>query len=405
MKSNSFFIFFCLALGVLMRVIWVSDMEWKDDEKIMYDLAYQHGCTNEFPSIGMMSGGGVVNPGMSVAFFALLSKFSSSPLGLARGVQWMNVAAIFILLWFIYKKIDEEQRIIWLLGLALAAVSPMAILFSRKIWAQDMLPFFTAILIVAIHQRSRLHWAFVYGLLAALIGQIHMSGFFLAFGWVSFSVLHDLYHKRKIQFVAIIAGGIVGLIPMIPWLIYISTHKQGSYLILDHVLQFRFYIYSFLDALGLNLVYTFEKEINAFYQYPGFYLVAAIYVLLLAAALFTLWLMGRWMIDFFRSIRDNGILKVIFNCSEARFYTQGIFIGLGLLMTLSGTEIYAHYLICIFPFTYIWLSRLFIRNTAFFKGIVICQAILSVLFLLYVHQNDGIREGDYGVTYKYQQKQ
>ncbi len=403
MKSNYIFIFICLALGVILRVIWVSDMEWKDDEKLMYELAYKHGSTNEFPSVGMMSGGGVVNPGISVAFFALLSKVSTSPLGLARGVQWMNVAALFILLWFIYKKVEEKQRLIWLLGLALAAVSPMAILFSRKIWAQDMLPFFTAILIVAIHQRSRVQWAFVYGLLSALIGQIHMSGFFLAFGWGVFSLLYDLYHRRKIQYAAIVTGGLVGVIPMIPWLNYISTHKQGSYLILDHVLQFRFYIYSFLDALGLNLVYTFEKEINAFYQYPGFYLVAVIYLLLSGAALFTLWLMGRWIFDFLRSIQDNGMLKVLFNCSEARFYTQGIFIGLGLLMTFSGTEIYAHYLICIFPFTYIWLSRLFEKQIGLFKGIVICQAVLSVLFLLYVHQNNGIRDGDYGITYKAQQ--
>jgi hypothetical protein len=401
MKHRSFLLF-CLVLGVVMRLIWTSDMEWKDDEKIMYDLANETAAKGNFPGIGMMSGGGVVNPGLSVAVFSGLSYLSDTPVGMARCVQVMNVLALLLLAWFAGKIIPFGEREVWLYGIALAAVSPLAVLFARKIWAQDTLPFFTSIIIIAMHYRNRKAAAFIFGWLSMLIGQIHMSGFFLATGWIAFSFLYDLYHRNKIQWIWFIAGAVIGLIPLIPWLQYVSENKQGSYLLLKHVLQFRVYIYGFLDSLGLNLVYTFEKEIGAFYAFPRFYLVGAIYILLLSAAAFTLYLNILLIRSIFKQIKTNGFIQYIFHCSVARFYLQGIFIGLGILMTFSGTEIYPHYLICVFPFTYIALSRLYSQHRNVFKGIVICQAALSVLFLLYVHVNDGIKDGDYGVTYKKQ---
>lgn len=406
-KQDFWFVGFMIVLGILFRLVFAADMEWKDDEKIMYQLATETAAKGSFPAVGMMSGGGVVNPGLSVAVFAFLTQFTDSPDGLVKFVQWINVIAILLLLLFIYKTIPLPEKKSWYYALSLAAVSPLAVLFSRKIWAQDILPLFSVLLIITIANRKKNISAFIAGMLSMLIGQVHMSGFFLAAGFVGFSFLYDLYHRHKIKWFAWIAGGAIGFLPLIPWLQYVSTHKQGSYLILDHVLQWRFYIYTFLDAHGLNLIYTFEKEINEFYKYPSFNdrsfgIVGALYILLAGIAIYTLWLMVKYALQLTNVFRHSGFVKWLFNCSLSRFYLQGIFIGLGILMTFSGTEIYPHYLICIFPFSYVWLSKLYMEQKRVLQLIIISQALLTFLFLAYVHQHKGIINGDYGQTYNSQ---
>ena len=402
------FILIMITAGILLRLVWAGDMEWKDDEKIMFNMAHQTAVKGEFPATGMMSGGGLVNPGMSVAVFAVMAVFTNTPLGMGRCVQIMNVVAILLLFLFIIRKIPGKEKMTWLYATALASVSPMAVLFSRKIWAQDTLPLFMVLLIICIASRTKPLAAFFYGVLAMIVGQIHMSGFFLAAGMMSFSLLHDLYHHRKVQWLYWIIGIGVGFLPLIPWLLYISEHQQNSYLTIDHVLQWRFYIYTFLEAHGLNLVYSFKNAINRFYSFPdffgySFYFVGILYFLLAAASVNTLWLIMKYGIDWIKKFKRSGLIDWIFNSGIARFYLNGVFIGMGLLMTFSGTEIFPHYLICIFPFSYLWLCSLYKERSSQLKLIIIAQFCLTVSFLVYVHQHHGIAGGDYGTTYHQQQ--
>ena len=407
-SKEKLFLIFMIFAGIVLRLVFTSDMEWKDDEKIMFDLAHQSAYKGEFPAIGMMSGGGVVNPGLSVAVFALIASFTNSPIAMVRVVQIMNIVAILLLLLFIIRSVPLTEKKTWLYATALASVSPMAVLYSRKIWAQDTLPLFVVLLIICIAYRSKPIASFLYGALAMIIGQIHMSGFFLAAGLMSFSLMHDLYHHRKVQWWYWFGGACTGLIPMIPWLHYISTHKKGSYLTIDHVLQGRFYIYTFLDAHGLNLVATFKNTIDRFYSYPflfgnSFYLVGVLYFLLASVSVYTFWLILRYGIDRMQTIRRSGLIYWIFNSGLARYYLMGIGIGLGILMTFSGTEIFPHYLICMFPFSYVWFCSLYKKQFKLIKLIIIIQLCLTVSFLTYVHQHNGIAGGDYGITYRQQQ--
>ena len=73
-----------------------------------------------------------------------------------------------------------SARDTWLWAVALASVNPLAVLFQRKIWAQSVLPIFCVLLIAAWMRRSTRWGAFCWGLLGALLGQVHMSGFFFA---------------------------------------------------------------------------------------------------------------------------------------------------------------------------------------------------------------------------------
>ena len=62
----------CLAIGSVLRVIWPLDFEWKLDEKWMFRKAESiaHGY-EPWPLLGMQNGIGTENPGAAVWLFGL----------------------------------------------------------------------------------------------------------------------------------------------------------------------------------------------------------------------------------------------------------------------------------------------------------------------------------------------
>src|ERR1051326_3748550 len=65
LKNNLFF-FAIMLIAMFLRLAWTSDMEWKEDEKLMYSMAHEAVEKNNLPVVGMGSGQGIPNPGMSV---------------------------------------------------------------------------------------------------------------------------------------------------------------------------------------------------------------------------------------------------------------------------------------------------------------------------------------------------
>ncbi|WP_192574939.1 hypothetical protein, partial [Haemophilus parainfluenzae] len=73
--------------------------------------------------------------------FIALAHVAHTPVALARGVQILNIAALGLLFGFCWWAMPAgPDRRLWLWGIALAGISPLAIVFSRKLWAQDLLP-------------------------------------------------------------------------------------------------------------------------------------------------------------------------------------------------------------------------------------------------------------------------
>lgn len=409
-KEQKIFLFFIVATGIILRLVWLSDMEWKADEKWMYEKAHEAAATKTFPAVGMQSGGGIVNPGMSVAAFAIIASFTNDPLAMNRVVQIVNIISILCFLLFALYKVEEKERETWLLGIALACVSPLAVLFSRKIWAQDLLPLITFIIIFSNANRHKRVGAFVWGLAGAIIGQIHMSGFFFAGGLFVFTVFHDHFSKRKFQWLYWIAGSIAGSISIIPWIDFILNNPQITRQSFWHIFQFNFYLYWFLDSQGLNIMYSIRKEFWQFIKEPFVagiptYLIAVIHLFLAAVASIALVQVLRYSkrgINFFR--QKFSVQEFFVNMSTTRFYLFSILLGLGVFMTLSGTVIYPHYLICAFPFSYIFLAKVLQERKKIMYGIITAQLIVTMAFLVYVHTHNGIKEGDYGVAYHEQLK-
>ena len=195
--KEKYLIIFCLFAGSLLRLVWPADMIWLSDEIWMYENSQKiaNGAV-ELPSLGMLSGAGIYNPSMSVWVFSLISVFAKTPVGVVQWIQWMNIIAIWIFYFFISRNFLGLEKEVWLKGTALWAVSSLPILLSRKIWAQDILPFIACLLFLCHWKREKRIFSFLWGFLGVIIGQIHMSGFFFSFALIFWSLMQDIRHKK-----------------------------------------------------------------------------------------------------------------------------------------------------------------------------------------------------------------
>ncbi len=404
MKSNILIAFFIIT-GVVLRLIWTADMEWKGDEQWMFEHAQAAAKSGNWNLVGMESSTGIVNPGLSVWVFTVISFFTSTPTGMDTGVQLINVFVLLGFVFFVFKKIKPEQREIWLWGLALAAVSPLAVLFSRKIWEQDTIVLFSFFTIVGNAYRTKKLGAFIWGIAGAMAGQVHMSGFFYAFGIVVFSIYYDYLTKTKTQYWWWFVGSVIGSIGLIPWINYLLLHPHPSELSWAHIFQFSFYFYFFMDALGLNIMYSIRQEFWQFIQLPfvgnmPLYLIAVAHLFLAATGLYVV----KRIYDYAKKNAKIIASKKAFNnyiiqVNQAEFYLFSILLGLGIFMNCNGAITFQHYLIVGFPFSYLFLSKVLFQKKRWLIATIFAQFFITVSFMIYVHVHNGIENANYGKAY------
>lgn len=392
-----------LVLGTGLRLIWAADMEWKADEIWMYDTAQAIAQGRQpWPWIGMANSAGLPNPGLSVWVFAALAHLAKTPLALVRWVQGLNILALWLALAWAHWQLPEGRgRQIGLKGIALAAVSPLAILFSRKIWAQDLLPIWALLLWLGHWYRHRRWGAGVWGLLSALIGQVHMSGFFLAaavWGWTLYHHIrtHTLHQVRWLSW---LGGALLGLLPLLPWLSYVVSAASPTSRTWVALLVPKFFLHWFTTSLGVNLGYALGRHFwTDFLPWPlvgeqPTYLVAIAHALLLGLGL---WGLANWG----RSQPRPLTVLLAPGLTPLGVCLRAAGLGTGLLFALVGLPTPVHYLIVAFPWPFIWLASLFPDQGWGWRVILGSQVFLSIAFLLLIHQTGGFRDSDYGLVYR-----
>ncbi|HXB12442.1 MAG TPA: hypothetical protein VNZ45_10675, partial [Bacteroidia bacterium] len=265
--------------------------------------------------------------------------------------------------------------------------------------------------VVWSHACRKKGWgAFLWGLFGALIGQIHMSGFFYVLGLVAFTILHDYRNKQPFKWGYWLLGSVIGGLGLIPWILYILSHHSSTTLAIAHIFVFNFYLDWFLDSHGLNTMYSLHKEFWSFIKEPivgghSTYFVGLLHIILAGFGLYTVKRLWGYMKRLFTYLANKELLdKLTINISSTNFYLFSILLGLGIFMTFSGLWIYQHYLIIVFPFTYIFMAKIFQNRKNLFTFLVFAQLLIAVNFLVYIHTHNGVKDGDYGVTYRAQMK-
>jgi hypothetical protein len=416
-KIYTYLFTFVILIGCVLRLIWVEDMEWKYDEWWMYTHAMLAPLEGIWQSVGMKSGAGIINPGLSVWVFSLMGYFIETPLGMARGVQILNVTALLGFIFFAKKSLKGKEQQQWYWALALLAANPLYLLFSRKIWAQDVLPIFCLLFIVGHFYRKKKWGAFTWGMVGAMLGQIHMSGFFFAFGLFLLSTFFDYKRKIKWQWPSWFVGSVLGSIGLLPWIYEMLYHRGASSTSWENLYKFDFYIYSFIDPLGLNTMYSLREHFWDFIKMPFVfgmptYLVAVGHLILIGVALKLL----QQIFLLLRSIRDTVsnratdnsktksklVNRLLYKSSATEFYLLATLFSLGILMNFSGVKIRPHYLIIAYPFLFLYVVKLLFSHKKILTILIAVQLFISICLLTFIHQNGGAEKGDYGKAYHLQ---
>jgi hypothetical protein len=262
----SLFIAVFLLVGMTLRLVWLQDMEWKADEKLMYSLAQSVYEKGSIPDLGMPSGVGLPNAGFSLLPFALFYAFSTDPVFMTLAVALVNCLAL--LFFFIISMRLPDRSEVFVCGVGMVAVNLLMVLYSRKLWAQDLLPLFMAGM-WWMHIQRRFFLALVgIGFLGVLAGQLHISGFFYLAGLCIAMWLGKQLQWRSIS--ALVLGVVLGLLPAIPWIRVVLTGAHTSNTGLHNVVKFEYFLHLLTDPAGINVQYSLGPHVKDFVRYFGF---------------------------------------------------------------------------------------------------------------------------------------
>jgi hypothetical protein len=131
-----------------------------------------------------------------------------------------------------------------------------------------VLPVFSVLMLAGWFRRERAWDAFLWGLIGASMGQIHLAGFFFAAGLAAWALLFD---RQTVRWRYWLLGSFLGGLLLLPWLEALThggwDHVAGASKWL-HVIEGRFWLRWLTEPLGLSLAYTLNLDFGDFLSYP-----------------------------------------------------------------------------------------------------------------------------------------
>ena len=220
-RADRGFLVILLLLALALRAARPDLMEWKHDEAVAWVRARAMLEGLAFPQTGLVSSQGVENFPLFLWILALLQIVCRAPDTLVWPIALLNSLAVFPLFGAVRRLFDRPTA--WIAAI-LYVVSPCAVFFSRKIWAQDIMPFWSCALFwcatrmiqyeTPANSKRVSPWpSFFFALLAATSFQVHFSALFLCLAYaVTFTIYRKSHHLRSL-----IAGLAIGLLPTLPY--------------------------------------------------------------------------------------------------------------------------------------------------------------------------------------------
>ncbi len=410
-----------IAVGILVRMICFELMEFKADE-VEAILLTKYWLKHGVPQFGLISGIGIRNPPGFVFLLIPIIFFTSSPLSVGLCVVAFNIAALF-LIYRLGVALDSPWAGLW--ACAFMAVHPWLVLYSRKIWAQSLLPFFIVLLLLVLARCSRIsrsRTVFWVAPLASVIGQIHYSGYCVAVFLLVWLAVQAL--GRRVNWTAAWAGLLVGLILFLPYIFYITRTNFAD---LNYAVRLIFGERGEVSRNGLWLVALWGKTAFAGgLAYPFISEALPLSRSPLGAAMPWLNIMAVTSTALVLLLAGAGVLlpekKKEVGSTLARFGRWlFIFTAVPVVMYLArGRKIPPHYYIISIPpvlmLAGLGLEKLKreLAESGLFRGrlsslpsitgflVIVYGAVIWLSFILYLNRTGGTG-GDYGLTYRVQE--
>ena len=403
---------FAVVCGIVFRLIFPFDIEYKADEIWTFTEVRKVIAGGPLPQFGMVTSFGPLNPGLSLWFFVGLDWLTNAatPPALAQAVQFLNCIAILALVTFVFISVRMERREVWLWGAALWALNPIAIAYERKIWPPSVFPVFTVAFIVAWWYRRNFWAALIWGMLGALMAQIHIGAGFFALAVAAWTFYAN---RNDASWTGWLIGSILGALPALPWLLTVFS-AVGRSANLD-VLWPAYFVRWVMQPFGLYVHLFDASEFARFLSSPIAGGVPTFAMLAVHAVLVALWL---WMCA--RSIgtirRQTWTARKLllgegpeWLLINASLWGYG---GIMTLLTVISVGSARNYMIVVAPIMALWAAMatqqwVAAGNQSLFRKVMVllcaCQILISAGFLSFVHQTQ-IFAGEYGPTWASQQK-
>jgi hypothetical protein len=400
-----------LMLGAAFRLIWGGAIEFKRDEAWVYRLVTEHVDTGAWAPLGMPSSQEVLVPGLSIWVFYPLSYVfgADDPTALARGVQICSLAALLALVVFTWRCVPAEEREPWLWAAALIAVNPIAVIYQRKLWPPCMLPVFCMMFLIGWWHRERRWGAFAWGVVGALLGQIHASGFLFA-GAVFLATIWA--QRRSVRWLPWLIGSALGCLPMAGWVLYMLTKPDAvheNFFAFNRWIEGKFWTHWATEPLGFGLGGILGTETGEFLRWPliGGHPTYGGAILQGLAIVLGAIILGKFVVRRWREPRNLRARP-----SSSTLLVHAVFFGYGLLLTLAAVRFYRHYLLVAYPLMALWLARLALPSNIQGAGLAwgrrwllalgLVNALCTALLLTYLHTQGGAPGGAFGPSYEQQ---
>ncbi|MFN8373508.1 MAG: glycosyltransferase family 39 protein [Anaerolineae bacterium] len=168
-----------ILLAAVLRLGAPGVIEFKRDEAALSQLALGMARGHHFPLLGISSSVGIPNAPFNIYIMALPYVFSSDPTLATQFIGLLNVFAVALTYLLARRYYGITAALVASLSYA---ASPWGVIYSRKIWAQDLLPFFTLLTLGAglagfIEGKKWGQWLHLP--LLVITGQIHYGAFVL----------------------------------------------------------------------------------------------------------------------------------------------------------------------------------------------------------------------------------
>ncbi len=212
-----------VALAAWLRLRQLDLVEFKLDEAVAFDAA-RHILDGDLRSVGLTSSVGALNPPLFLYLTALPLVVWDDPLAATAFVAVLAVIAVALTYVVLRPRFGALAA---LAGAALFATAPWAVLYGRKIWAQDMLPVFTVSLLWSLFcvlERSRTRAVLLVPVLLCVTFQLNFSAIALVVPVVAVLA----YRARQVHWPAFAAGVGVAILILAPWLVFEARHGFGD---------------------------------------------------------------------------------------------------------------------------------------------------------------------------------
>ena len=205
-----------ILTSLFLRVYNLNYMEFKGDEAFSSFKALDFVDNGNFPLASSIGTTGIHEPPIFIYFLSIPYLFSRNPVIATGFIALLNVLGIYLFYRFIKKTFNEETAVF---ASIFYAINPWQIVFSRKIWAQNLLALliivFLFFLFNSIYKNKKSHIAYALLFLGILL-QLHLSAVY--FGLIALIMV--IMHYKKIDKKYLLLGIALLFLTLLPYAIF-----------------------------------------------------------------------------------------------------------------------------------------------------------------------------------------